>query len=135
MSKATITVAVHMEKAGQALTSARTLMDAKDCDGACNRAYYAMFDAAHAALLAIAPNVIETGIKTHGRLIGVFGERIIQTKLLASEFGRALNKVQHFRQVADYSGDQVSREDAAWAVEQAEAFVAAVRGLIVGIKP
>jgi uncharacterized protein (UPF0332 family) len=135
MSKATITVAAHMEKAGQALTSARTLMDAKDCDGACNRAYYAMFDAAHAALLAIAPSVIETGIKTHGRLIGVFGERIIQPKLLASEFGRALNKVQHLRQVADYSGDQVGREDAAWAVEQAEAFVAAVRGLIVGIKP
>ena len=43
-----------MEKADRALTSARALLEMNDGDGACNRAYYAMFDAAHAALLAIA---------------------------------------------------------------------------------
>ncbi len=75
----------------------------------------------------MAPDALETGINTHRRLVGVFGERIIQPKLLAPEFGRALNKVQHFREVADYRGDPVSRDDAAWAVEQAEAFVAAIR--------
>lgn len=135
MSKATIAVTVHMEKADRALTSARTLLAANDGDGACNRAYTAMFDAAHAALLAMAPDAVETGIKTHSRLVGVFGERIIQPKLLTTEFGRALNKVQHLREVADYSGDPVSRDDAAWAVGQAEAFVAAIRSLIAGLKP
>ncbi len=32
-------------KAGRALESARLLQNAGDVDGACNRAYYAMFDA------------------------------------------------------------------------------------------
>jgi uncharacterized protein (UPF0332 family) len=54
---------------------------------------------------------------------------------VASEFGRSLNKVQHFRDVADYSGDSVSPEDAKWVVEQAEAFVAAIRGAVEARKP
>ena len=41
-----------MAKASRACVSARLLLDAGDVDGACNRAYYAMFDAACAALLA-----------------------------------------------------------------------------------
>lgn len=39
-----------MEKAGTALVSAPLLLDAGDSDGAASRAYYAMFDAASAAL-------------------------------------------------------------------------------------
>ena len=41
-----------MAKAIQAAASAKVLLDTGDSDGACNRAYYAMFDAARAALLA-----------------------------------------------------------------------------------
>lgn len=37
-------------KANQAAASARLLLTAGDTSGACNRAYYAMFDAARAAL-------------------------------------------------------------------------------------
>ena len=48
-----------MGKADRALTSAPTLLAAKDCDGACNSAYYAMFDAAHAAL----PRWLRTPLK------------------------------------------------------------------------
>ena len=40
------------EKAIRAVSSARLLLASGDADGACNRAYYAMFDAARAALLA-----------------------------------------------------------------------------------
>jgi len=39
-----------MDKAGKALASDRILLNAGDSDGATNRAYYAMFDAAIAAL-------------------------------------------------------------------------------------
>jgi uncharacterized protein (UPF0332 family) len=39
-----------MDKALKALASARLLLAASDTDGATNRAYYAMFDAAIAAL-------------------------------------------------------------------------------------
>ncbi|WP_204848259.1 HEPN domain-containing protein [Rhodopila globiformis] len=42
-----------MAKAARAAESARALLDRGDADGACNRAYYAMFDAARAALLAV----------------------------------------------------------------------------------
>lgn len=41
--------AALMQKADRALASARLLLDAGDTDGACNRAYYAMFDAARHA--------------------------------------------------------------------------------------
>jgi uncharacterized protein (UPF0332 family) len=40
-----------LAKAKTAVRSARVLLAAGDPDGACNRAYYAMFDAARAALL------------------------------------------------------------------------------------
>ncbi|WP_366519031.1 HEPN domain-containing protein [Rhodoferax sp. OV413] len=39
-----------MAKAQQALRSAQGLIELNDANGACNRAYYAMFDAARAAL-------------------------------------------------------------------------------------
>lgn len=41
-----------MAKAETACSSARVLLELGDVDGASNRAYYAMFDAARAALLA-----------------------------------------------------------------------------------
>jgi HEPN domain len=47
-----MTAPALMAKARTACESARALLERKDCDGACNRAYYAMFDAARAALLA-----------------------------------------------------------------------------------
>jgi len=46
---------------------------------------------------------------------------------LAAERGSDRNKVQSLRELADYSGDPVAPDRAAWAVERAEAFVAAVR--------
>ena len=41
-----------MAKAVRAAESARILLDTGDKEGACDRAYYAMFNAARAALLA-----------------------------------------------------------------------------------
>ena len=46
---------------------------------------------------------------------------------LAAALGRALNRVQDIRLLADYDAEQPSREDAQWAVEQAAAFVAAIQ--------
>jgi len=41
-------VARYMQKAQRALDEARLLLGAQKAEGACNRAYYAMHDAAHA---------------------------------------------------------------------------------------
>ncbi len=47
----------YLAKARRALASARLLLADGDPEGACNRAYYGMFDAAHAALSAVAPDL------------------------------------------------------------------------------
>ncbi|MGP0059344.1 MAG: HEPN domain-containing protein [Beijerinckiaceae bacterium] len=121
------TVAGYLEKAERAVSGARLLLAANDTEGACNRAYFAMFDAAHAALLAKSPDVPEASTKTHHGLISAFGKYLVLGKHVEPALGSALNKVQRLRQVADYTGDPVSHEDAIWAVEQAEAFVDAMR--------
>jgi uncharacterized protein (UPF0332 family) len=121
------TFAAYMEKALRALSGARLLLSGADSEGACNRAYYAMFDAAHAALLAAHVDVADASIKTHRGLISAFGKHLVQGKHVDAEFGAALNKVERLRRLADYTGDPVSLDDARWAVGQAEAFVEAMR--------
>ncbi len=116
-----------MEKAERALSAARILLSADNTEGACNRAYYAMFDAAHAALLAANVGVVDATIKTHSGLIGAFGKHLVQAGLIDIEHGRSFNQVQRLRQLADYTGDPISVDDATWAPDQAEAFIAAVK--------
>jgi uncharacterized protein (UPF0332 family) len=61
-----------MAKATQAVASGRVLLELGDVDGACNRAYYAMFDAAQVALLASGVPSPEGLDKTHRGLINTF---------------------------------------------------------------
>jgi uncharacterized protein (UPF0332 family) len=121
------TPSTYMRKAERALKTARLLLKADDADGACNRAYYAMFDAAHAALFALGVEGMDAPIKTHNGLVAKFGQHLVLGNHLAAERGEDLNAVQRFRQVADYSGDPVSMENAVWAVERAEILVAAIK--------
>lgn len=122
-----MTAANFMQKAERALSSAQTLLDIGDAEGACNRAYYAMFDAAHAALLGFGAELPETSPKTHRGLIAAFGRHLVLGKHVAAEFGASLNKVERLRTLADYTGDPIGANDAAWAVGQAEMFVAAMK--------
>ena len=115
-----------MAKARQAAASARVLLDAGDADGACNRAYYAMFDAARAALLVSGASVEPEIARTHSGLISAFSLHLVKTGRVPVELGKALNKVEDLRLVADYKGDPIETENAAWAVQQAEAFVHAM---------
>ncbi len=103
------------------------MLAAKSAEGACNRAYYAMFDAAHAALFALQIEEVKAPLKTHNGLIGQFGQRLVRPGHLPAEHGEALNAVQRLRQIADYSGEPLESDKAAWSVEQAEAFVSAIR--------
>jgi uncharacterized protein (UPF0332 family) len=116
-----------LEKAARAANSARLLLDAGDRDGACSRAYYAMFDAARAALITV--GFAPEDLKTHGSVIGQFGLHMVKTGLVAREVGKALNDVQEIRQLADYLPAEVPTEKAEWAVEQAHIFVSAVNAL------
>lgn len=112
-----------MAKAVRAAASARVLLDAEDADGACNRAYYAMFDAARAALLATGYDVG----KTHKGVLNAFSNRLVKNGPLPKEMGRLLKHAETFRYVADYEGDPVELSDALDMVEKAETFVTAMR--------
>ena len=112
-----------MAKALQASVSARVLLDVGDADGASNRAYYAMFDAARALLLS---SGFDSG-KTHKGVLNAFSDRLVKNGPLSKEMGRLLKHAETFRYVADYQGDPVELGDAREMVTQAEAFVAAMR--------
>lgn len=116
-----------MRKAEETLAAARRNLQAKDADTACDRAYYAMFNAAHAALFALGIEGLARPIKTHNGLIAKFGQEIVVPGHLPVAHGQDLNNVQKFRLVADYSADPVDMADATWSVERAETFVAAVK--------
>ena len=118
--------AALMEKARRALASAALLLDDGDADGACNRAYYAMHDAASAALL-------ESGAalpKTHSGLVSAFGLTIVAAGRVEKEIGASLNRVQRMREVADYTGDGVPPADAEAALLSARMFVTKIGELL-----
>ena len=115
-----------MAKSHRALASAQKLLEDNDSDGACNRAYYAMFDAARAALIASKAPVPPEIAKTHSGLIAAFSLHLVKPQLFPVELGRSLNKAEDLRLVADYKGDSISAEEARWVVQQARAFVEAV---------
>jgi uncharacterized protein (UPF0332 family) len=116
-----------MEKASRAVASSRLLLDAGDVDGACNRAYYAMFDAARAVLIQSGAPVVPEVAKTHSGLILVFSLHLVKTGRVPTELGKALNKAAEIRLIADYTGDEVTAETAQWAVEQTAVFVEPMR--------
>ncbi len=61
-----------MGRAQLALESAKLLLASGDTNGTCNLAYYAMFDAARAALAAARTPIESSAIKTHSGLISAF---------------------------------------------------------------
>ena len=79
-----------MSKAVRACASARALFDLNDVDGACNRAYYAMFDAARATLLASGAPVEPDIGRTHSGLITAFSQHLVKNGPIAKEMGRLL---------------------------------------------
>jgi uncharacterized protein (UPF0332 family) len=112
-----------MTKAERAAKSARLLLKAGDVDGACNRAYYAMFDAARAALLTSRTQVETEIARTHSGLISAFSLHLVKT-------GPVPVEAEEIRLAADYRGDQVDPEHAQRVVEQADSFVTAVRTIL-----
>jgi len=122
-----LTAEALMSKAVRASASARALLDLGDVDGTCNRAYYAMFDAARAALLAAGAPVQPDLGKTHAGLIAAFGLQLVKNGPITKELGRFLKRAEEIRLVADYKGDSVELEDAREMVGQAAIFVDARR--------
>lgn len=78
-----------------------------------------MAKAARAALVVVQAPVPAEVARTHSGLISAFSLHLVKPGLVAVEHGRALNKVEDLRLIADYRGDLVALDKAAWALEQA----------------
>ena len=118
-----------LNRARQAAQSARTLLSSGDLNGAVNRAYYAMFYGAHAAL---EHRGVEIASSKHGTLVGRFGEHLVKTGVLPRALGASLNAMLQLRQRADYGSGEVARADVQRSLSEAEAFVAAIERLVGG---
>lgn len=126
--------ALYFAKSLRALDEAHILLASGHTEGACNRAYYAMFDAAHAALWEKGVENDDAPIKTHNGLLARFGKELVQKGFIEASLGKALNTVQNFRQIADYEGDPPDLADTAEVLKLAETFVAQI-GAIFFDKP
>lgn len=115
-----------IDKARRSAASAKVLYDIGDMSGACNRAYYAMFDAARAALVAGKEPVKAEVIKTHSGLIAAFTLYLVKPGHIAMQYGRTLRQADQIRLIADYSAEELRAETALSSIEQANHFVEAV---------
>ena len=107
-------------------SSARPLLTAGDSDGATNRAYYAMFDSATAALLWAGGDAP----RSHVGMIGSFGRHLVQAGKLPAELGRSLNRMHELRLTADYLAEPVPLDKAGRAIDEAEIFVQEIGRLL-----
>lgn len=121
-----------MAKASRSAESARLLLDNGDVDGACNRGHYAMFDAARAALARSQATVYEDKIRTHGGLISAFSLHLVKPGRVSIELRRSLNQGAGDTSCCRLQRRSVEREQAAWLVEQAEQFLAAIKDEFFG---
>jgi len=127
MSKDNLTSEIMIKKADVACSDARILLEQGSPDGATNRAYYAMFDAARAALLASDVPVNIEKIRSHVGLVKTFSEHLVEKGPIPEEIGNLLDAARHMRGMTDYTGFSIEQNVAKEIVEQAETFVAAIR--------
>lgn len=63
-------------------------------------------------------------------MIAAFGEHLVKSGRVPQEVGKSMNRVEQIRLLADYTGEEVSIERAAWAVNQAGLLLAVVHELM-----
>ena len=96
------------EAAREAADDARFLYSADRKTAACNRAYYAMFNAARALL-------IQSGIKperakTHATVLRLFSLKFVKDGPFDAALGHALREAARVRNQGDYAGSGTDAE-------------------------
>jgi uncharacterized protein (UPF0332 family) len=92
---------------------------------AVSAAYYAALYAARAAL-----SEEDRNAKTHRGVWAGFGEHFVSAGRFDSALFAAARRIQELREAADYDAREISREQAAAIVIDAERFVAAVAAML-----
>jgi uncharacterized protein (UPF0332 family) len=116
----------YLAKAQRSLLGAESELEQKRFDNAVNRAYYACFQAAVAALIAVRVPVqtTEGGTVSHKAVRGSFTDLLIRRrKLYPVSLARTLQDLLHDRIVADYQAAGVSATVATTSVHCSRVFV------------
>ncbi len=117
----------QLQSTEEALSDARFNLDGSRWRTGANRAYYAMF---HAALAALAAAKLKMPRSHRGAAV-LFERHVIGTGQLAPRFGTMLQHAQNLRWEADYDVEgTVSESQAREVVENADEFVAEVKKLL-----
>jgi uncharacterized protein (UPF0332 family) len=119
------------------MRSAHLGLEDGDHEGAINRAYFAMFNIARAALLCA--GVPEERLPSeHKELIAAFRQYAVQTGEIDRDLAGVLNRTENLRLQADYTGTEIDPQFAADAVRRAELFVKTIErtfALHITVKP
>ncbi len=115
------------EKAKQALSDAELLLENGSVEAAINRGYYAVFQAARAALLTK-----DERPKTHAGGIQRFGYHFVRTEQVSEETSDILTTAQSMRGQADYEAfSNLTEEDAANLADDARRFIETIEEQVV----
>lgn len=120
---------LYLAKAHASLNGARSELEQRRFDNAANRAYYACFQAAVAALIwsGLRPPV-GSGTWDHGFVQARFvGELINRRKLYAPDLRDTLSVTMRQRHKADYQYDSVTADQAIRMLRRTTRFVEEVR--------
>lgn len=109
-------------KAETAAESAQCLFDAGFYDGAVNRAYYAIFNAARASLAVIDPDFSRS--KKHSTIIGRFGLHFVKSGKVEMQHVRNFSVALDMRLLADYSVSFLLESEASRIIDMMTSFLA-----------
>lgn len=114
-------------KSQKYLRSSALLFEMEDYDSCVSRAYFAMFFAAQAALIA------DTGsVSTRHSIRSTFVQRYVATGRLPARAEQALQHAADLQELADYAHDfAVDEESAERTLQDAEAFVNSLARLVM----
>lgn len=117
----------YLARALQAAQSARRMQQDGDNNGACNRAYYAMFYVIHGLFERAGEDL---SAKTHASVLRLFSQRFVLEGAAPPALGRALSVAQNLRAKADYSVAGVSSAETAEAIAAMDALLDYARPLL-----
>lgn len=128
-----MTPMVLLEKADRAIASAEVLLRDGDAEGASNRSYYAMFNAARAALILVgAPSEVTEG-KSHNGLHAAFNQYLIKPGRISQALGAEFRKAERLRQISDYLASPIESEKAELTLDHAREFVQKIKTELVNL--
>jgi len=119
-------VTIFLEKSLENLAVAEGAFENGHYNACANRAYYAMFQAAIAALASVGITT-KRDIIDHGWVQGTFALELTRRRKMFPGMGSYSNDARYLREIADYKIIMLSRRKASQALRWARTMVEAIR--------